>query len=116
MHPTIRTAVDWTRRCAEIIIAGLLGIMFLAFLVQIVFRYFFNFPIGWTSELSVIAWLYMTLLGSAFWLKESDEIRFDLISDKFGPRGAASSASSSRSRPSCCSAWRCRPRSSTWRS
>ena len=87
MSPTISSAVGWVRRRAENVVAGLLGIMFLAFIIQIVFRYFFNFPIGWTSELSVIAWLYMTLLGSAFWLKESDEIRFDLISDRLGPLG-----------------------------
>ena len=87
MNRTIKSALDWMRRRAENIVAGLLGIMFVAFLVQIVFRYFFNFPIGWTSELSVIAWLYMTLLGSAFWLKESDEIRFDLISGRLGPVG-----------------------------
>jgi TRAP-type C4-dicarboxylate transport system permease small subunit len=87
MNRTIETAVDWMRRRAENIVAGLLGIMFLAFIIQIVFRYFFNFPIGWTSELSVIAWLYMALLGAAFWLKESDEIRFDLISGKLGPLG-----------------------------
>ena len=87
MNPTIKSAVGWVRRRAENIVAGLLGIMFLAFIIQIVFRYFFNFPIGWTSELSVIAWLYMTLLGSAFWLKESDEIRFDLISGALGPVG-----------------------------
>jgi len=79
--------VGWMRRRAENVVAGLLGIMFLAFLVQIVFRYFFNFPIGWTSELSIIAWLYMTLLGSAFWLKESEEIRFDLLSGVLGARG-----------------------------
>src|SRR5512132_840458 len=80
-------AVEWMRRRAENIVAGLLGIMFLAFIVQIVFRYFFNFPIGWSSELSVVTWLYMTLLGSAFWLKESDEIRFDLLSGMLGPVG-----------------------------
>jgi TRAP-type C4-dicarboxylate transport system permease small subunit len=79
--------VGWMRRRAENVVAGLLGMMFLAFLVQIVFRYFFIFPIGWTSELSVVAWLYMTLLGSAFWLKESEEIRFDLLSGVLGPRG-----------------------------
>jgi TRAP-type C4-dicarboxylate transport system permease small subunit len=79
--------VGWMRRRAENVVAGLLGIMFLAFLVQIVFRYFFNFPIGWTSELSVVAWLYMTLLGSAFWLKESEEIRFDMLSGVLGPVG-----------------------------
>jgi TRAP-type C4-dicarboxylate transport system permease small subunit len=61
--------------------------MFAAFLIQIVFRYVFNFPIGWSSELSVITWLYMVLLGSAFWLKESDEIRFDLVSSALGPLG-----------------------------
>jgi TRAP-type C4-dicarboxylate transport system permease small subunit len=79
--------VGWMRRRAENIVAGLLGVMFVAFLVQIVFRYVFNFPIGWTSELSVAAWLYMTLLGSAFWLKESEEIRFDLLSGVLGPVG-----------------------------
>jgi TRAP-type C4-dicarboxylate transport system permease small subunit len=79
--------VGWMRRRGENVVAGLLGIMFLAFLVQIVFRYVFNFPIGWTSELSVVAWLYMTLLGSAFWLKESEEIRFDLLSGVLGPIG-----------------------------
>ena len=87
MHPTISRAVDWIRRRAENVVAGLLGVMFLAFIVQIVFRYFFNFPVGWTSELSVVAWLYLTLIGSAFWLKEHEEVRFDLISARLGPRG-----------------------------
>ena len=82
-HPV----VDWIRRRAENVVAGLLGIMFVAFIVQIVFRYFLNFPIGWSSELSVVAWLYMTLLGSAFWLKENEEIRFDLVSERLGPLG-----------------------------
>jgi C4-dicarboxylate transporter DctQ subunit len=87
MQSTVRGAVEWMRRRAENIVAGLLGIMFAAFIIQIVFRYFFNFPIGWTSELSVITWLYMVLLGSAFWLKESEEVRFDLISGALGPVG-----------------------------
>jgi C4-dicarboxylate transporter DctQ subunit len=86
MHPSLRSAVDWIRRRAENIVAGLLGIMFVAFLIQIVFRYLFNFPIGWTSELSVITWLYLVLLGTAVWLKESEEIRFDLVSGSMGPR------------------------------
>jgi C4-dicarboxylate transporter, DctQ subunit len=84
---TIPDVVGWIRRRAENVVAGLLGIMFAAFIAQIVFRYVFNFPIGWSSEVSVITWLYMTLLGSAFWLKESEEVRFDLISDKLGPLG-----------------------------
>ena len=84
---SIAGIVGWVRRRAENVVAALLGIMFVAFIVQIVFRYVFNFPIGWSSELSVIAWLYIVLLGSAFWLKESDEIRFDLVSSALGHKG-----------------------------
>lgn len=84
---SIANLVGWMRRRAENIVVLLLAIMFVAFILQIVFRYFLNFPIGWTSELSVVAWLYITLLGSAFWLKESEEVRFDLISGRLGPLG-----------------------------
>ncbi|HET9448320.1 MAG TPA: TRAP transporter small permease [Steroidobacteraceae bacterium] len=86
MHRSMRSAVDWIRRRAENIVAAMLAIMFVAFIIQIVSRYFFNFPIGWSSELSVVAWLYMVLIGSALWLKESEEIRFDLVSGSLGPR------------------------------
>lgn len=79
--------VGWMRRRAENVVAVLLAIMFVCFILQIIFRYFLNFPVGWTSELSVVTWLYITLLGSAFWLKESEEIRFDLLSDQLGPIG-----------------------------
>ena len=83
----IQSIARFVRRCAENIVAALLGVMFVAFIVQISFRYLFNFPIGWSSELSVIAWLYMVLLGSALWLEESDMIRFNLVSGLFGRTG-----------------------------
>ena len=35
-------------------LAAMLAVMFVAFILQIVFRYLLNFPIGWTSELTVI--------------------------------------------------------------
>ena len=79
-------AAGWLRRRAENVATGLLAVMFVAFMVQIVFRYFFSFPIGWTSELSVVTWLWLVLWGAAFVVKESEEIRFDLISAAAGPR------------------------------
>ena len=82
----MRAAAAWLRRRAEDIAAGLLAVMFVAFMVQIVFRYFLNFPIGWTSELSVITWLWLVLWGAAFVVKESEEIRFDLIYGAAGRR------------------------------
>ena len=81
-----RKAGAWLRRRAENVAAALLAVMFVAFIVQIVFRYLFNFPIGWTSELTVITWLYLVLWGSAFVLKESEEIRFDLLYAAAGRR------------------------------
>lgn len=86
MKPSFRKAGAWLRRRAENIAAGLLAVMFVAFMVQIVFRYLFNFPIGWTSELSVITWLWLVLWGAAFVVKESEEIRFDLIYGAAGRR------------------------------
>ena len=85
MTPAAKAAA-WLYRRAENVVAGLLGIMFLAFIGQIVARYFFGFPTGWMSELTVIAWLWMVLWGSAFVLKESEEIRFDLVYSAAGPR------------------------------
>jgi len=82
----LHKAGAWLRRRAENVAAGLLAVMFAAFIVQIVFRYFLNFPIGWTSELSVITWLWLVLWGAAFVVKESEEIRFDLLYSAVGRR------------------------------
>ena len=82
----LRKAAAWLQARAENVMAALLGVMFVAFLVQIVFRYFFSFPVGWTTELTVATWLWLVLWGSAFVLKEKDEIRFDLIYSSVGPR------------------------------
>jgi len=74
------------RRWAEHVIAGLFAVMFVAFLVQIAFRYLFNFPIGWTSELTIVTWLWLVLWGAAFVVTEREEIRFDLIYAAAGDR------------------------------
>ena len=66
-------------RFAEGVAAALLAVIFVAFLVQITLRYVFNWPVGWTSELSLAAWLWLVLWGAAFVLKDEEEIRIDLI-------------------------------------
>lgn len=75
------------RRRAEDVLAALLGVMFAAFIIQIVFRYFFNLPTGWTTELTVATWLWLVLWGAAFVVKESEEIRIDLVTSMLGKRG-----------------------------
>jgi TRAP-type C4-dicarboxylate transport system permease small subunit len=80
-------AASWLRRRAENLLAALLAVMFVAFLLQIVFRYLLNFPVGWTSELTIITWLWVVLGGAAFVVKEREEVRFDLLHGALGPRG-----------------------------
>jgi TRAP-type C4-dicarboxylate transport system permease small subunit len=82
----MRAIASRLRRFAESIAAAMLAVMFAAFVVQIVFRYFFNFPIGWASELSVVMWLWLVLWGAAFVLRDDEEIRFDLLSASVGRR------------------------------
>jgi C4-dicarboxylate transporter DctQ subunit len=83
----MRNALAWLHRRAENIAAGMLAVMFAAFVVQVVFRYLFNFPVGWSSELTVVMWLWLVLWGAAFVVKERDEVRFDLLYGAVGRRG-----------------------------
>jgi TRAP-type C4-dicarboxylate transport system permease small subunit len=76
---TFRTIGSWLYKRAENILVFLLAVMFVSFIIQIAFRYLFNFPIGWTSEMTVITWLWLVLWGAAFVVREDEEIRFDLI-------------------------------------
>jgi TRAP-type C4-dicarboxylate transport system permease small subunit len=80
------TLLAWLHRRAENVAAALLAVMFVAFIVQIVFRYALNFPIGWTSELTIICWLWGVLWGAALVVPESGEIRFDILYGAAGRR------------------------------
>jgi TRAP-type C4-dicarboxylate transport system permease small subunit len=64
----------------------MLAAMFAAFIIQIVFRYLLNFPIGWTQELTVILWIWLVLWGAAFVVRETEEVRFDILYATAGPR------------------------------
>jgi TRAP-type C4-dicarboxylate transport system permease small subunit len=72
-------AASWLRRRAHNIAALLLATMFVCFLIQILFRYVFNYPVGWTEEVSILCWMWGILWGAAFILSERDEVRFDIL-------------------------------------
>ena len=74
-------------RFAEAVAALLLAVIFVSFILQIALRYLFNWPVGWTTELSLVAWLWLVLWGAAFVLRDEDEIRIDFVSSHVGPRG-----------------------------
>ena len=69
----------WCYRRAENILAAMLAVMFVSFIIQIIFRYLVNLPIGWTQELTVVLWIWLVLWGAAFVIRETEEVRFDII-------------------------------------
>lgn len=71
---------------AENVLAAMLAVMFAVFMLQITFRYILNLPVGWTHEISVIMWLWMVLFGTAFVVRDTEEIRFDILYGSVGPR------------------------------
>jgi TRAP-type C4-dicarboxylate transport system permease small subunit len=67
------------RLLTEAVGVVLLTAMFLSFIIQIVWRYILNDPLGWTLEACLLTWLWVVLWGSAFLLRDRDHVRFDIL-------------------------------------
>ena len=74
-----RRILGFARRRAENVLAALLAAMFVAFLVQVFTRYVLNSPVGWTTEVSTLSWVWGVLWGAALVLRDEEEIRFDIL-------------------------------------
>lgn len=78
--PAGRTAIGrWLRRRAEDVAVALIATMFVSFLLQIVFRYALNRPLGWTEEVTVLCWVWVVLWGASFIVADDEEVRFDVL-------------------------------------
>ncbi|MEC9434723.1 MAG: TRAP transporter small permease subunit [Pseudomonadota bacterium] len=86
MTDRLKSLGGWLHRRAENVAVAMLAVMFAAFIVQIVFRYVLNLPVGWASELTLVMWLWLVLWGAGLVLPEREEIRFDVIWHAVGPR------------------------------
>ena len=75
----MRATLGWLKARAENVAAGLLAALFLTFVLQIVARYVFNYPLGWTIEVCLTLWLWLVFWTAAFVLKDQDHVRFDLL-------------------------------------
>jgi len=74
----LRSAQRWLKSAADYVTVGLLAAMFAAFILQIVSRYVFNHPLGWTLEMCLTTWLWLVFWASAFVLRDRDHVKFDL--------------------------------------
>ena len=76
---------DWLRRRADDVAVALIATMFVSFLLQIVFRYVLNRPLGWTEEVTVLCWVWVVLWGASFIVADADEVRFDIVYNAVSP-------------------------------
>ena len=82
----MKALLAWLHRRAEDLLVLMILAMFVAFILQIIFRYFLNLPVAWTEEVCVLAWLWGILWGSAFVTRDDEQIRFDMVYSQVSPR------------------------------
>lgn len=82
----MKAVACWLHRRAENLLVVMITAMFVAFILQIIFRYFLNLPVAWTEEVCVLAWLWGILWGSAFVTRDAEEIRFDMVYSQVSPK------------------------------
>lgn len=61
--------------------------LFLAFLINVFFRYVMHNPQNWTFEFSIISFVVVGLLGACAAYRKEDHVVFDLLYSSLGPRG-----------------------------
>jgi len=77
--PAAPAKPGWLQRRADDVAVALIATMFVSFLLQIVFRYVLNRPLGWTEEVTVLCWVWVVLWGASFIVADADEVRFDIV-------------------------------------
>jgi TRAP-type C4-dicarboxylate transport system permease small subunit len=64
-------------------------VMFLTFIVQIIARYVFKYPLTWAYEVTVIGFSWTVILGACYAMRHRTHVKFTLIVDMLSPRKAA---------------------------
>lgn len=71
---------------ADLIGSAWFLVMFGAFVIQVFTRYVLNHPLGWTTEMCLIAFLWFAFWGGGLMVREQDHVRFDLLYQSVGPK------------------------------
>lgn len=77
--PRLTALIGKVQIAAAYVAALLLASVFAVFILQILFRYIFLMPVGWTVEWVTIAWVWVILFGAAFASTNGEMIRLDFV-------------------------------------
>lgn len=75
----IDAAVRW-------LIIVLMVVMTITVSMQILFRYVFNVPLGWSEEAARFAFVWVSFFGAAALLRTREHINVAVFTDRFPPR------------------------------
>ena len=79
----IRGAVD---RVIRWIIIFLMFFMTVTVSLQIVFRYVFNIPLGWSEEVARFSFVWVSFFGASALMRVQEHINVNVFVDRFPPR------------------------------
>lgn len=86
----LRSFLNVIRDILEIYIPTLAFIaMFLTFILQIVMRYIFKYPLTWAYEVTVIGFSWTVILGACYAMRSRSHVKFTLIYDMLSGKKAA---------------------------
>jgi C4-dicarboxylate transporter, DctQ subunit len=63
--------------------------MFVSFILQVFCRYVIDMPLTWTQDVIVVGFVWTVLFGACYTLRAGRHVKFTMIYDKLGPKGAA---------------------------
>jgi TRAP-type C4-dicarboxylate transport system permease small subunit len=64
-------------------------VMFLAFILQVFFRYIVRHPLTWSMEIIVIGFVWTVIFGACYTMRRRSHVKFTMIYDRLKPRPAA---------------------------
>jgi TRAP-type C4-dicarboxylate transport system permease small subunit len=59
--------------------------LFIAFCLQVFFRYVLRDPLRWTFEFSLISFIWAVMLGACYCLRDNEHVVFTLVHEKMAP-------------------------------
>jgi TRAP-type C4-dicarboxylate transport system permease small subunit len=63
--------------------------LFLAFILQVFFRYVLRSPLTWTKDLIVLGFCWSVILGTCYTMREKSHVMFTMLYDSYSPKVAA---------------------------
>lgn len=70
---------DYLGRALEIIITICLSAVVIITFLQVVFRYVFKQPLGWSQEVLMVCFVYSVLFGAALAIKNSEHLQVNIF-------------------------------------